>query len=438
MENVIPMYKRSISLDKFLILIMLFAFFSCNKDNSVEPVKQTTSINITVKSLIDSSVVNGANVVLYNANTGESVSRTNSGADGLAKFSNISSGSFYVKIAAQDFKELPQANVSPVPFSYSAGQSYSQTYYLDTLKGVFGRIDGYVNPKQAGFLIIAASTSSSTEAHTYSGPDGYFELFNVPFDSYKVNALKSGYQSDIQPTVSILSGSPDATVQINLTQSTGSTLTGMVTFLATQNGIVDVSLLDKNSMEVINGLTTKIDTNRNYTIKNIPNGDYVAWASYQNDGYVMDPDWIFKNPSALNISFNKDTSIILNFSVTNAITIVSPTNPADSIIPAMADSVVPTFHWDAYPQAQEYIIEVRDINGNLIWGGFTASGVTLLHAQIPRGSTSVVFNFDGSASAQLQPGQIYQWKIYADDNAAPNVQTLLSSSEGLRGLFKVP
>jgi hypothetical protein len=32
---------------------------------------------------------------------------------------------------------------------------------------------------------------------------------------------------------------------------------------------------------------------------------------------------------------------------------------------------------------------------------------------------------------------VYQWKIYADDSADPNIQTLLSSSEDLRGLFQI-
>ncbi len=124
---------------------------------------------------------------------------------------------------------------------------------------------------------------------------------------------------------------------------------GKVTFLAVENGIVDVSLLDEESLSVVNGLTTMIDTSKDYTITNIPSGNYVAWASYENDGYVMDPDWIFKNLGALDISFATDTSKLLDFSVTGAITIISPTNSPDSIIPALADSVVPTFNWDAYP-----------------------------------------------------------------------------------------
>jgi hypothetical protein len=125
---------------------------------------------------------------------------------------------------------------------------------------------------------------------------------------------------------------------------------------------------------------------------------------------------------------------MLDFSVTDAITIISPTNSPESIIPALADSVVPTFKWDAYPQTKEYIIEVRDINGNLIWGGFTETG-EIRHSQIPKEWNSVEFNFDGSASSQLQPGNIYQWRLYTDDDATSGVQTLLSASEDLMGLF---
>ncbi len=417
-------------------LISLIGFVSCTEDNPVEPVPPS-NVEIIVRSVNDSSSIANANVVLYNANTGESVSRVFSGSNGVAKFEDLSSGNYYVRISAQGFNEVPQGNVSPVPFSVSSGQTHTQTYYLDILQGTFGKIDGTVIPNLPGFLIVTSLTTSSSEYHTYSGPDGYFVLFNIPYGTYQVNAIKSGYQSADQPQVTLSSASSSATLQINVNQITGSTLTGMVTFLAVENGIVDVSLLDEESLSVVNGLTTMIDTSKNYSISNIPPGNYVAWASYENDEYVMDPDWIFKNPGALDISFATDTSKMLDFSVTGAITILSPTNPPDSIIPALADSVVPTFSWDAYPQTKEYIIEVRDINGNLIWGGFTETG-EIRHAQIPKEWSSAEFNFDGSASSQLQPGNIYQWRLYADDDATSGVQTLLSSSEDLLGLFRVP
>ena len=414
----------------------IFLTISCTKENSVEP-PPPTILQIMVKSAQDSSVINGANVVLYNANSGESVSRTFTGTDGIAEFENISSGNFYVRISAQGFNEVPQGSVSPIPFTVTSNKTFTQTYYTGVLPGTFGKIDGKINPNLSGFLVVATSNSSKTDYKTYSGPDGYFVLFNIPYDSYQVDAFKSAYQSSNQPQVTLSTGSPSTNVQINVNEITGSVLKGMVTFLAVENGIVDISLLDKNSLSVVNGLTTKIDTSRNYIINSIPAGKYIAWASYENDGYVMDPDWIFKNPDALNINILTDTTLKLDFSVTGAIRIISPTNPADSLIPALADSIAPTFYWDAYPQTKEYIIEVRDINGNLIWGGFTESG-EIRHAQITKDLNHITFNFDGSTLSQLKSGDVYQWRIYSDDDATPGVQTLLSSSEDLMGLFITP
>ncbi len=431
--------KTYYRLAKYIIvccLISLIGFVSCTEDNPVEPVPQT-NVEIIVRSVNDSSNIANANVVLYNANSGESVSRVFSGSNGTAKFEDLSAGNYYVRISAQGFNEVPQGSVSPVPFSVSSGQTFSQKYYMNVLQGTFGKIEGTVNPNLAGFLIVAKSSGMNSEYHTNSGPDGYFVLFNVPYELYEVDAIKSGYQSANQPQVTLTSGSSSATVQINVNQITGSTLTGKVTFLAVENGIVDISLLDKISHTVVNGLTAMIDSSRNYVINNIPAGEYIAWASYENDGYVMDPDWIFKNPGALNVSFSTDASKVRDFSVTGVITIISPTNPPGEITPALADSLFPTFYWNAYPQTKEYIVEVRDINGNLIWGGFTESG-EIRHSQIPKELNSVEFNFDGSASSQLQPGNIYQWRLYADDDATSDVQTLLSSSEDLMGLFRIP
>ena len=144
-----------------------------------------------------------------------------------------------------------------------------------------------------------------------------------------------------------------------------------------------------------------------------------------------------KNPDGLNISFSTVSDSTLNFSVTGSVKMISPTNPADSIYAFMADSIVPTFTWDVYPSTKEWIIEVRDLSGNIIWGRFDANGV-VQHQQISKDTYNVEYNFDGSASADLVPGNIYQWKIYADDDTALDVQTLISTSEDLRGIFQVP
>jgi hypothetical protein len=421
---------------KLLPLLFLFIFVGCGDDNPNEPEPQGSAL-IVVKSLTDSSNVTSANVILLNANSGESVRRSTTGNDGSALFESLVPGNYFVKISSQGFKESPEGNVTPVPFSVTAGQTSTKVYFLDTVSGSLGMIEGTLNPNLGEVLIVAESQTSSYFPHTYTGPDGYFIIHNVEYGSYKVRALKAGYISSTEPEVILSAQNISASVEVNVLQVTGSSLNGKVTFLAVNNGIVDVSLLDFNSRSVVNGLAAIIDSDRNYSLTKIPTGVYKAWASFKNDGYVMDPDWLFKNPGAIDISFGNDTSKVINFSVTGAIQIISPTNPSNEIVPVPADSIVPLFNWTAYPQAKEYIIEVRDISGKLIWGGFDESG-TIRHTQIPKELNSIRFNFDGSASSSLISGDIYQWRIYADDDAAANVQTLLSSSEDLMGLFIAP
>lgn len=418
----------------FLFAILVLAGCS-NNDNPVQPVNQT---NLSIKSLSssDSSIIQAANVILFNANNGEAVSRTFSNQQGVASFSDIQAGNYFVKISAQGFNEIPVQNLTPIPFSVLQDQSQSVNYYLDPYAGNWGKIDGTINPVISGVLICAYNQGDNSIYQTYSGPDGYFVFYNLSYGSYEINALKASYSSDSTYYAYISSSTSSNTINININQDKGSTLKGAVTFLAVTNGIVDISILDKQTMAAVNGLSTIIDTSRNYEIQNIPQGNYIAWASYKNDDYVMDPDWIFKNPGALEINFESDSSASLNFSVTNAIKLISPTNNPDTILPILVDSSNPTFSWKAYPQAKEYIIEVKDLNGNIIWGGFNENGI-VGHAKIPKETTSVKFNFDGTAKSLLKHGEVYQWKVYADDNALNNVQTLLSSSEDLMGLFKI-
>jgi hypothetical protein len=403
-----------------------------DKDNPVET--YVSDINIIVKASTDSSVITGANVILYNASNGNALRRATSSGGGVAFFGGIEPGIFHVRITAQNFNELPPVHLSPVPFSAEAGSVVTNTYYLNRQDGQLGIIQGFVNPRIEGIL-IKASEGGGGHYSTYTGPDGYYILFNVPYGSYALTASKTGYRSDSLYQVSVSQPNQSVVQDIIIKQVTGAGLSGSVTFLAVNNGIVDVSLLDRQTKSAVNGLASKINESRLYSLTGIPKGEYLAWASFENDGYVMDPDWIYKNPSGLNVSFTSDSGIqSLNFSVTGAISLLSPTNPANSIVPAVVDTTVPLFNWIAYPQTKEYIIEVRDINGNLIWGGYNSDG-TIRHTAIAKENTSIRFNFDGSASAPLKKGEIYQWKLYSDDNLVPNIQKLLSSSEDLMGLF---
>lgn len=401
-----------------------------------------TVLRIMVESSADSSLIENSNVVLYQAGSREAVLRGMTNADGIVYF-DCESGNYFVNVSAQGYYAVPPENIAPLPFFVAGQDTTLQEVLLNPIEdiGGSGYILGYIEPPIDNFLVLAGPQAAQDKYSTVSGPDGFFVIYNLPYGTYTMDALKSGYQMDAPVEASI---SPEAEVdslQIPVSAYTGSVLKGMVTFLASENSTVDITLLDPETRSVIPGLAVMSDVEGlNYRISDIPDGSYLAWASLQNDGYVIDPDWIFKNPGGLDISFDGADSLELNFSVTDAIEIVSPTNPPDSAFAFMADSQVPTFRWRPYPSAKEYFIEVRDNNGNVLWGGFGGDGWAH-HGFIAGGLDSVVYNFDEQPSVPpLLPGKIYQWRLWADKGTQQNsyVEQLISSSEDLLGVFQVP
>ena len=159
-----------------------------------------------------------------------------------------------------------------------------------------GQISGSVNPVVNNVLIIAEETDGSRYS-TITGPDGYFVLFNLPYGGYSLLAYKAGYEAETAIEKVLSSSAPSASATITLKEVSGATLQGKVTFLASENSVVDVSLVDPATFSAVPGLSTFSDTSGlDYEINNIPSGTFLAWASFRNDGYVMDPDWIFRNP----------------------------------------------------------------------------------------------------------------------------------------------
>lgn len=424
------------------VLMLAMCLASCGEDpNNPEPPPPTV-LKVVVKSAADSSFLDNSNVVLFRAESREAVLRNMTGADGAVYF-QCETGNYYVNISAQGFKMVPPENIEPIPFFVVAEDTTVQEILLDNLAdgANTGYVLGFVDPAINNFLILAEADSSQDVYSTASGPDGFFVLYNLPYGPYSMSAFKSGYRMNDSVSVDVSSLAPSDTVQIRVSEYNGSLLMGSVTFLASANSTVDITLLDTTTRAVIPGLSTMSSASGlDYRIDGIPDGTFLVWASLMNDGYVIDPDWVFKNPGGLDISFAAADTVQLDFSVTDAITIVSPTNPADSAFAFMADSTVPTFTWLAYPSAKEYFIEVKDLSGNVLWGGFESDG-TVNHGFIGAGVVSVEYNFDDQpGTTALEPGEIYQWKVWADLGTQQDsfVEQLISSSEDLLGIFQVP
>jgi hypothetical protein len=255
----------------------------------------------------------------------------------------------------------------------------------------------------------------------------------VPAGSYTVKGWKSKLSSD-EVNTTVIANTESDNVNITATIGVSGSVSGSITFLATGNIEVDVALTHPITGETVPGLST-LTSSGSYGIGDVADGMYLARATYANDGKVMDPDWIVKNGEPFVTVGGGAAS--RDFSVTGSVEVLSPSNPSTTTIPAEISSTTPTFEWTSYSSTTDYVIEVIDANGNLIWGGFSNQW-TVKNITIPSSQTSIAFNSDGNATAALEAGQVYRWRIYASKDAGGGSSwNLISSSEDQMGLFRI-
>ncbi|MEK9137741.1 MAG: carboxypeptidase-like regulatory domain-containing protein, partial [Bacteroidota bacterium] len=374
-------------------------------------------------------------IIVFNANTNAPVGvPAGSGIDGSYRI-ELPPGTYFLKLARQGYEDVPPRDIRPLPLNVSSGQTvtYSVQMFPNAIPNA-GIVSGRVFTAGApapGVLVIA---DDSTRAYSsVSSGDGSFYIFNTPTGAYRVKAWRTGFSST-DSLVAVPAGR-EVTTNVTLTQGVTGSVQGQVTFLATTNIEVDVELTHPRTRETIPGLSTKT-LSRNYILNNVPPGTYLARATYENDGKVVDPDWIIKNGEPL-VTVGSGT-VSRDFSVTGAVTLVSPTNPETSTQPVDVQGARPTFSWAAYSSADHYVVEVINSSGRAIWGGF-ANNWTVRRVLVPRPQTSIQYNADTSATEPLGVGRIYRWKIYAskNDNSEPTGWKLISASEDQRGLIRI-
>lgn len=419
-----------------ICLIASFAFGGCKKkDDDPEPEPTTGFIKGTVTDYETAAGVENVRIVVFNADTDSPISDVIlTSADGTFSV-ELLPGDYYLQLSAQGYEKIPAIGVAPISANVTLGGETVMNYQLNKASvSNGGFISGTTSADvtYSGALVVATDGTNAYSAITAS--DGSYYIYNVPAGSYTVQAYIAGFNS-ATINADVAEGTETVADAVVLSSGASGSVAGAVTFLATENGEVDVTLTHPLTKETIPGLVTKT-VDANYAISNIPNGTYIARASFENDSYVVDPDWIVKNGEPVVESMG--SNIDLPFSVTGAVIVNSPSTSTALAIPVEITETVPTFTWTAYSSTSDYVLEVSDVNGNIIWGGFTVDGETITkNVTVERSVLSAEFNFDGSASIELEKGQIYRWRVYAskDDTKDPNGWKLISVSEDQKGLF---
>lgn len=445
--NNMTIFLKNVFLRKSLLPLLIsgFIFTSCSKDDP-EPVT-TGKITGKVTDLSTSAAIQEATVILFDANTNSPVNTTTTNASGDYSF-DVVGGNYFIKIYKQGYASVPPQGLEPVPFSVSVGMSTSQSVEMSAS----GLTDaGYISGKVSvggqgmpGVLLVAESNGSAYSA--ISDKDGNYTIFNVPAAVYDVTGYLLDYASTSQ-AATVTTDTETSGINLTLTQGTSGQVSGTFkvisqTTIATAPETVDITLIHPVTKETIPGLSQSVPyaSSLSYSFSNVPDGTYVVRASFANDYIVIDPDYITKfGDYTVNISGGTATPASVDIVATSAVILNTPTNEMSTTEP-VETTATPTFEWTAYASTSDYVIEVTDAStGTVIWGGFNNSnGTVTKNITIPSNTTSIAFNADGLATAELVSGKVYRWRIYASKN---NQQTsswnLIAASEDQMGLIKI-
>ena len=296
------------------------------------------------------------------------------------------------------------------------------TSQLGTISGV---IDATL---KAGLLVVAEANGVGYTG--FSDADGSYTIFNAPAGNYTVNAYAAGVQIDA--TAATVTAGEEIT-EVDLVESDAplSTISGSVQIVNAPGGLSTSVVLALESTfveaagrgEVPSGLRVGGILGV-FTITDVPDGNYVVLAAFENDQLVRDPDQTIGGTKTVRIEVpdadgSTDITLPEGFKVTEALAVVTP--GADG--PEEITTATPTFEWADDSSEDGYELRVFDAFGDLIWS-----------TEMPSvsGSVTVTYTYDGPA---LESGMFYQFKAtsFRDKNG---VRTNISSTEDLKGVFQ--
>jgi hypothetical protein len=293
------------------------------------------------------------------------------------------------------------------------------------------QISGTIASASPGGTLMIAEGGEGVAPTAIASRSGEFTIFNVPSGTFELAGYKRGQQLE-RTTITVRDASVEGALlepsdvplggvsgNVNIVNAPGGSLTSVVLVPESvfderlERGAIPLGLRAPGQPEApsVNGA---------FAFDQVPQGDYVVLAAFENDGLVRDPDTSIGGTTIQRVTVDSGQSVVMSqsFKITEHLAIIGP--GADTPEPVSGPF---SFSWSDDSSEDRYELELYTAIGDLIWE----------QRAIPSGQGDrVELDYAGPA---LVPGMVYQFRVTSFRDRSGGT-TAISKSEDLRGVFE--
>jgi hypothetical protein len=293
------------------------------------------------------------------------------------------------------------------------------------------QIEGSISAPAPGGTLVVAEGGEGVAPHAIASRSGEFTIFNVPSGAFELAGYKRGQQ--LERTAVDAREAPVSGARIELSDVALGGVSGSVNIVNAPGGsttsvvLVPSSVFDTRLERGAIPLGLRAPgqpeaptVSGAFAFDQVPQGEYVVLAAFENDGLVRDPDSSIGGTTIQHVTVGSGQSVVMDqsFKITEHLAIIGP--GAEMPEPV---SGPPMFSWSDDSSEDRYELELYTALGDLVWE----------QRAVPSGrGESVELPYAGPT---LVAGMVYQFRVTSFRDRS-GVTTAISKSEDLRGVFE--
>jgi len=294
------------------------------------------------------------------------------------------------------------------------------------------QISGRISAPDPGGTLVVAEGGAGPAPHSIASRSGEFVIFNVPAGTFELAGYKRGQQLE-RVAVDTRDGSASGALlasaeaplgnvsgNVNIVNAPGGSATSVV---LVPESVFD-SRLERGAIPLglrAPGPPDLPSVSGGFEIDQVPLGNYVVLAAFENDSLVRDPDTSIGGTALQRVTVGTGESVAMSqsFKITEHLAIVGPGVQTPERVAGPV-----TFRWSDDSSEDRYELELHTALGDLVWEQRAVLA--------GRGGEDVELAYDGPA---LTPGMVYQFRVTSFRDRSGE-STAISKSEDLRGVFE--